>query len=60
MYAQRVASLLLDAIQLDETKGETPLLPRLNRYKPIASTASVHFKTVKPVQAAGRSHINYV
>ena len=60
MYAQRVVSLLLDAIQPDETKGETPLLPRLNRYKPIASTASVHFKTVKPVQAAARSHINYV
>jgi type III restriction enzyme len=59
-YAQRIVSLLLDAIQPDDTKGEAPLLPRLNRYKPIASTAAVHFKTVKPVQATQKSHINFV
>jgi type III restriction enzyme len=59
-YAQRVVSLLLDAIQPDDAKGEAPLLPRLNRYKRDASTASVHFKTVKPVQATLKSHINFV
>lgn len=59
-YAQGIISLLLDAIQPDDTKGEAPLLPRLNRYKPIASTALVHFKTVKPVQATQKSHINSV
>jgi type III restriction enzyme len=59
-YAQRIVSLLLDAIQPDDTKGEAPLLPRLNRYKPIASTALVHFKTVKPVQATQKSHLNFV
>ena len=31
------------------------MLPRLNRYRPIASTASVHFKTVKPVLATPRA-----
>ena len=44
----------------DDGKGEAPLLPRLNRYKPIGSTESVHFKTVKPVQVTGASHLNFV
>lgn len=39
---------------------DPPLRQRLNRYKPIASTESVHFKTVKPVQATGASHLNLV
>lgn len=59
-YAQRVIALLVDAILPDEEKGEAPLLPRLNRYKPMGSTGDVHFKTVKPVQATEASHINYV
>jgi type III restriction enzyme len=59
-YAQRVIALLVAAIMPDEEGGETPLLPRLNRYKPVGSTASVRFKTVKPVQATQASHLNYV
>ncbi len=59
-YAQRIIGLLIAGITPDDTKGEAPLLPRLNRYKPIGSTASVHFKTVKPVQATSASHINFV
>jgi type III restriction enzyme len=59
-YAQRIIELLIAAITPDEAQGEAPLLPRLNRYKPISSTESVHFKTVKPVQATGVSHLNYV
>ena len=52
--------MLIAAISPDDQKGETPLLPRLNRYKPIGSSASVHFKTVKPVQVTEASHINFV
>ena len=59
-YAERVRSLLLDAIEPDDARGETPLVPRLNRYKPVCSTTAVHFKTVKPVQATVKSHINFV
>lgn len=59
-YAQRVAGLLTSAIEPDDQRGEAPLLPRLNRYHPIAGTASVHFKTVKPVQATTASHLNCV
>jgi len=59
-YTQRIIGLLIAAISPDDQKGETPLLPRLNRYKPIGSSASVHFKTVKPVQVTEASHINFV
>jgi type III restriction enzyme len=59
-YAQRIIGLLIAAIDPDDAKGEAPLLPRLNRYKPIGSTESVHFKTVKPVQVTGASHLNFV
>lgn len=59
-YAQRIIGLLVTAIMPDDQQGETPLLPRLNRYKPIGSTDNVHFKTVKPVQATAASHLNFV
>ena len=37
-YAQRIIGLLIAAITPDDRQGEAPLLPRLNRYKPIGST----------------------
>lgn len=59
-YAQRITSLLVSAIVPDDDRGEPPLLPRLNRYRPIGSTEHVHFKTVKPVQVTQASHLNFV
>lgn len=59
-YAQRIIGLLIAAITPDDGKGEAPLLPRLNRSRPIDSTERVHFKTVKPVQVTGASHLNFV
>lgn len=59
-YADRIVGLLSAAIAPDESRGESPLLPRLNRYRPIGSTEQVHFKTVKPVQATMASHLNFV
>jgi type III restriction enzyme len=51
---------LIAAIVPDDGSGEAPLLPRLNRYKPIETTARVRFKTMKPVQATRASHLNFV
>jgi type III restriction enzyme len=51
---------LTDAILPDDTQGEPPLLPVLNRYKPIGSTAEVNFKTKRPCQPTMRSHLNQV
>jgi type III restriction enzyme len=59
-YAQRIVGLLTAAVVSDDAEGEPPLLPRLNRYEPIGTTAKVHFKTVKPVQLTIASHLNYV
>jgi type III restriction enzyme len=59
-YAERVVGLLVTAIEPDTEQGEASILPRLNRYRPIASTASAHFKTVKPVFATTASHLNFV
>jgi type III restriction enzyme len=60
VYAQRIVELLLAAIRPDESQGEPPLLPRLNRYRSIGSSAAVRFKTVKPVQTTQASHLNFV
>ena len=59
-YARRIVDLLVAVIVPDDSEGEAPLLPRLNRYRPIGSTGSVHFKTVRPVQATVTSHLNHV
>ena len=59
-YTQRIISILVAAIMPSDDQGEARLLPRLNRYKPVGSTESVHFKTVKPVQATVASHLNLV
>ncbi len=59
-YARNISTLLRAGIEADDSSGEPPIIPLLNRYKPIGTTADVHFKTVKPVQAAMHSHLNYV
>ena len=59
-YAQRIVDLLVAAIVPNDSEDEPPLLPRLNRYRPMGSTEHIHFKTVKPVQATLASHLNHV
>ena len=59
-YAERIVNLLAEAILPVESSGAPALLPRLNPYRPLGSTADVHFKTVKPVRAATASHLNAV
>ena len=59
-YAEQIVTRLLHAIKPDGAQGEPPVLPRLNRYRPVGSTAGVHFKTVRPVQPTDASHLNYV
>src|SRR5207248_794468 len=60
VYAEKVRDTLVAAIEPDDAQGEAPLLPRLNRYTPFGSTEKVHFKTIKPVQATQKSHLNFV
>ncbi len=59
-YVTRMVERLRDAIMPDDSGGEPPLLPILNRYKPIGTTAEVDFKTKRPCRGTQRSHINQV
>jgi hypothetical protein len=59
-YIARMVERLRDAIVPDAAEGEPPLLPILNRYKPIGTTTEVDFKTTRPCYMTQRSHINQV
>ena len=59
-YVTRIVERLMTAIQPDETKGEIPLLPILNRYAPIGTSADVDFLTPRPCTETQRSHVNQV
>jgi type III restriction enzyme len=59
-YVQRMVERLRDGIVPDESEGEAPLMPILNRYKPIGTTSEVDFKTPRPCHATQRSHVNQV
>ncbi len=59
-YVRRIKELLREAIVPNEEEGEAPLLPILNRYKPIGTTADVDFTTKRHVHSTVRSHINAV
>ncbi len=59
-YAGRLVERLVTATQPNDEQGEPPLLPILNRYKPIGSTKDVDFKTKRPCHPTNRSHIDQV
>ena len=59
-YMDRIVERLLTAIQPAATEGEPPLLPILNRYKPIGTSAEVDFMTTRSCHGTQRSHINQV
>ncbi len=57
-YVDGIVGLFLAAIRPDESQGEAPLMPILNRYEKTGSTARVNFKTTRPCQSTIHSHIN--
>jgi type III restriction enzyme len=59
-YTQLIVERLLAAIKPDDSAGESPLLPILNRYQSTGSTADVDFKTTRPCFVTTYSHINLV
>ena len=59
-YVTRVVERLITAIQPDETQGEPPLLPILNRYKTFGTSADVDFMTTRYCHGTERSHVNQV
>jgi type III restriction enzyme len=59
-YRQRIIERLTEAIEPDTEAGEPPLLPIVERFRPIGSTSEVLFRTVRPCVGTTKSHINYV
>lgn len=59
-YANQIVGRLATSIEPDADQGEPPLLPVLNKTKPIGTTADVDFKTVKPTRATQQSHVDQV
>jgi type III restriction enzyme len=59
-YVKGMVEGLRDGIVPDESEGEPPLMPILNRYKPIGTTTDVDFKTTRPCHATFKSHIDKV
>jgi len=57
---QIIVDRLMSAIRPDDEAGEPPLLPVLNRYKPIGSSAEVEFKTTRPCYLTHKSQVNQV
>ena len=59
-YMERTVERLLAAIEPDADSGEPPLLPLLNRSRPMGDTSRVGFKTVRPCVPTTKSQIDQV
>ena len=59
-YKQRIIERLTEAIEPDTEAGELPILPVIERFRPIGSTSEVLFRTVRPCVGTTKSHISHV
>ncbi|HXF05588.1 MAG TPA: DEAD/DEAH box helicase family protein [Blastocatellia bacterium] len=59
-YKQRIIERLTEAIEPDTEAGEPPLLPVIERFRPIGSTSEALFRTVRPTVGTSKSHISHV
>jgi type III restriction enzyme len=59
-YKERIIERLTEAIEPDTEAGELPILPVIERFRPIGSTSEVLFRTVRPVVGTTKSHISHV
>lgn len=59
-YKQQIVDRLTAAIEPDTEAGEPPLLPVIERFRPIGSTSEVLFRTARPCVGTTKSHISHV
>jgi type III restriction enzyme len=59
-YKQRIIERLTEAIEPDTEVGEPPMLPVIERFRPLGSTAEVLFRTVRSCVGTTKSHISHV
>lgn len=59
-YKQQIVDRLLQAIEPDTEAGEPPVLPVIERFRPVGSTSEVLFRTVRPAVGTVKSHVSHV
>jgi len=59
-YQQRIIERLTEAIEPDIEAGEAPVLPVIEKFRPLGSTKEVLFRTVRPTVGTTKSHISHV
>lgn len=59
-YRERIVEILVDAIESDTTSGEPPILPIIEKYRPVGSTSEVLFRTVRKCYGTAKSHVSHV
>jgi len=59
-YKQRIIERLTQAVEPDIEAGEPPILPVIERFRPVGSTSEVLFRTVRPTVGTTKSHISHV
>ncbi len=59
-YREQIVSRLLDAIEPDRDFGEAPVLPRIERHRPLGSTGQVQFRTSQKTKQTRKSHVSHV
>ena len=59
-YRDVIVERLLVAIEPDTEAGEQALLPRIDRHRPMGTTAGVQFRTTRKVHGTSKSHISHV
>ncbi len=59
-YRLPITARLLAAIEPDTSAGEPPILPRIERHRPVGRTSEVMFRTTKPTKETMKSHVSHV
>jgi type III restriction enzyme len=59
-YRDIIVERLVAAIEPDTDAGEAALLPRIEKHRPIGTTADVQFRTTKATKGTMKSHVSHV
>lgn len=60
LYRQEIIERIIAGIEPDTDMGEEPMLPRVNKERPLGSTDDVLFRTTKAVASTKKSHVSHV
>ena len=59
-YKQKIIERLTEAIEPDTEAGEAPVLPIIEKFRPVGSTKEVLFRTLRLAVGTAKSHVSHV